>query len=67
MAADLGLLVIVEGVEEVEQLNILKEKVHLDQVQGYLFGKPMPSQDIRAFIAENIGTQADGLNRVRSA
>jgi diguanylate cyclase (GGDEF)-like protein len=67
MAADLGLLVIVEGVEEVEQLNILKEKVHLDQVQGYLFGKPMPSQDIRAFIADNAGSQPDKGSRIRSA
>ena len=50
MAADLGLLVIVEGVEEMDQLEILKREVHLDQVQGYLFGKAMPSEEIRKFV-----------------
>ena len=50
MAADLGLLVIVEGVEEMEQLDILKREVHLDQVQGYLFGKAMPPEEIRKFV-----------------
>ncbi len=52
MAADLGLQVIVEGVEEVEQLDILKREVHLDQAQGYLFGKAMPSAEIRKFVVE---------------
>ena len=52
MAADLGLQVIVEGVEEAEQLEILQREVHLDQVQGYLFGKAMPAAEIRQFVAE---------------
>jgi diguanylate cyclase (GGDEF)-like protein len=50
MARDLGLVVIIEGVEEAEQLEILKREVHLDQVQGYLFGKAMPNMEIRAFL-----------------
>ncbi len=52
MASDLGLQVIVEGVEEIEQLEILKREVHLDQVQGYLFGKAMPADEIRKFVLE---------------
>jgi diguanylate cyclase (GGDEF)-like protein len=52
MAADLGLRVIVEGVEEQEQLEILKREVHFDEVQGYLFGKAMPAIDIRQFLVE---------------
>jgi EAL domain-containing protein (putative c-di-GMP-specific phosphodiesterase class I) len=52
IAADLGLRVIVEGVEEQEQLDILKREVHLDEVQGYLFGKAMPATDIRQFLVE---------------
>lgn len=52
MAAALGLTVIVEGIEEEEQLNILKKNIHLDQVQGYLFGKAMPPAEIRRFLTE---------------
>ncbi len=52
MAAELGLVVIVEGVEESEQLEILKREVHLDQVQGYLFGKAMPPAKIAEFIRD---------------
>lgn len=62
MAADLGLQVIVEGVEEAEQLEILQREVHLDQVQGYLFGKAMPAAEIRKFVAE-FG-KADQKNRL---
>lgn len=58
MAAELGLLVIVEGVEESEQLDILKREVHFDQVQGYLFGKAMPPSEISAFI-RNFNEGAD--------
>lgn len=50
MATELGLQVIVEGVEESEQLDILKREVHIDQVQGYLFGKAMPANEIREFV-----------------
>jgi len=50
MARDLGLVVIIEGVEESEQLEILQREVHLDQVQGYLFGKAMADKEIRKFL-----------------
>ena len=53
MAADLGLVIIVEGVEEMEQLELLKREVHLDQVQGFLFSKPIPATDIGQFINNN--------------
>lgn len=67
MAADLGLQVIVEGVEESEQLDILKSKVHLDQAQGYLFGKAMPSAEIRKFFVEYGGESAPDQKLIRSA
>lgn len=57
MAANLGLQIIVEGVEEIEQLDILRNEVHLDQVQGFLFGKPMPPEDIFKLIER---THAEG-------
>lgn len=54
MASNLGLKIVVEGVEEVEQLELLKDQVHLDQVQGYLFGKPMPAREIRQLVNQEI-------------
>lgn len=59
IASDLGLQIIVEGVEEIEQLEILKNSVHLDQVQGYLFSKPMPAMNIREYIAKNVGIYSE--------
>jgi len=43
----LGLKVVSEGVETVEQLNYLKE-INCDFVQGYLLGKPVNANDLEA-------------------
>ncbi|CAD5106974.1 sensor domain-containing protein [Zestomonas carbonaria] len=47
MAHSLNLTVIAEGVESHAQLEFLREH-HCDEVQGFLFGKPMPSQQLAA-------------------
>jgi len=46
MAHNLNLQVVAEGVETQVQFEFL-QKHHCDQVQGYLFGKPVPSQIYR--------------------
>ena len=61
MAADLGLQVVIEGIEEEEQLAILRGKVHVNQAQGYLFGKAMPSDAVRELLREQ--TAASGNSR----
>jgi diguanylate cyclase (GGDEF)-like protein/PAS domain S-box-containing protein len=44
LARNLKINVIAEGVEKIEQFNILKEK-KVDALQGYLFAKPMPMNE----------------------
>lgn len=44
MATDLGIRIVAEGIEEQEQIDLLRE-LHCDMVQGYYYAKPMPLKD----------------------
>lgn len=44
ICSDLGIKLIAEGVETLEQLDILKE-LRCNEVQGYLFSNPLPLND----------------------
>ena len=46
LAHALNMQVVAEGVETQEQLDCLRQ-ADCDQVQGYLFGKPMPADEVR--------------------
>lgn len=52
LAHSLGFKVVAEGVEEEAQANILRT-LRCDQMQGYLFAKPMPFDALTALIASN--------------
>ena len=45
MAQSLNMKVIAEGVEKVEQLDFLRS-IHCDGYQGYLFSRPLTSEDL---------------------
>ncbi|ALS98284.1 EAL domain-containing protein [Lacimicrobium alkaliphilum] len=51
MAHNMGLKVVAEGVDDIRQLNILKN-MGCDQVQGYLFSHPISSEAIQALLIQ---------------
>ncbi|MDX1572405.1 MAG: EAL domain-containing protein [Methylophaga sp.] len=51
MAHKLGLKVVAEGIETLEQLNMLV-RAGCDYGQGYLFAKPMPAHDLIGYISD---------------
>ena len=53
LAKNVELRTIAEGVEDETQLEILKE-LGCDEVQGYLWGKPMSANDFEELIKDTI-------------
>ncbi|MEN3366787.1 MAG: hypothetical protein V7606_4061 [Burkholderiales bacterium] len=49
MAHALGMSVVAEGVETVEQLRIL-QRLSCDEVQGYLISRPVPAREVPAMM-----------------
>ena len=56
MARELGLTVIAEGVETVLQADFLKEQ-ECDQIQGYLFSKPVPAGEFEQRFLAGVDTR----------
>ncbi|MGL4810906.1 MAG: putative bifunctional diguanylate cyclase/phosphodiesterase, partial [Beijerinckiaceae bacterium] len=52
LSADLGMTVVIEGVETYEQLAILSESGTVDEVQGFLFSPPSTAEVVRALLTE---------------
>jgi diguanylate cyclase (GGDEF)-like protein len=50
LSAELGMRVTVEGVETEEQLALIAAEDSIDEVQGYLLGRPMKAADIRKLL-----------------
>ena len=48
----LGYSVIAEGVETTDQLALLKER-NCNEIQGYLFSKPLPEEALELFLVEH--------------
>jgi diguanylate cyclase (GGDEF)-like protein len=57
LAQALGLKVVAEGVETEEQHTILRS-LGCDELQGFLFAKPMPAKDLAVWAIEDVGPRA---------
>jgi diguanylate cyclase (GGDEF)-like protein len=68
LSAQLGLRVVVEGVETQQQLELLAGEDSIDEVQGYLLCRPMPATDLRKLLYATYVTpsQAPWPGKVRS-
>ncbi|QIK77956.1 EAL domain-containing protein [Sphingomonas piscis] len=63
LAETLGMDTTAEGVETHDDLNLIRE-LGCSQIQGYIFGKPMPGEDARALANLSV-VEADGYQTSR--
>jgi diguanylate cyclase (GGDEF)-like protein len=61
LSADLGMSVVVEGIETDEQLALVARETSVEEVQGFLIGAAMPGSDIRKRLFAPL---ADGIGKV---
>ena len=50
LCKDLGMAVVMEGVETAEQLALVHGQAGIDEIQGYYYARPMPGEQIRRLL-----------------
>src|SRR6202020_2483770 len=55
LSADLGMSVVVEGVESTEQLELISADGTVTEAQGYLFSRPVPAIRVRQLLNASHG------------
>src|SRR5579872_4415535 len=58
LSADLGMSVVVEGIETNEQLELISADGTVSEAQGYLFSTPVPAMRIRQLLNASHGRRA---------
>jgi diguanylate cyclase (GGDEF)-like protein len=62
LSADLGMLVVVEGIETNEQLELISADGTVTEAQGYLFSRPVPAVRVRQLLNASHGRRLpDGV------
>lgn len=64
LGKDIDLTVTAEGVETEEQLALITEHTKIDQIQGFLFGVPLPRRDVFELIVR-LSTAPRGIPKKR--
>ncbi|MBR1091192.1 EAL domain-containing protein [Bradyrhizobium manausense] len=59
LAADLGMAVVVEGIETNEQLELVSADGTVSEGQGYLFSRPVPAVRVRQLLDASHGRRMD--------
>lgn len=59
LSAELGMNVVVEGIETNEQLELIALEGTITEAQGYLFSPPVPARQIRQLLAASHGQPFD--------
>ncbi|KWV56642.1 diguanylate cyclase [Bradyrhizobium macuxiense] len=59
LSADLGMSVVVEGIETNDQLELISADGAVTEAQGYLFSRPVPSVRIRQLLNASHGRRTD--------
>lgn len=58
LSADLGMAVVVEGIETNEQLELISADGTVTEAQGYLFSRPVPAVRVRQLLNASHGRRA---------
>jgi diguanylate cyclase (GGDEF)-like protein len=66
LSADLGMSVVVEGIETNEQLELVNTDGTVSEAQGYLFSRPVPAARIRQLLNASHGRRPDDSLSSRS-
>ncbi|MGB9118763.1 putative bifunctional diguanylate cyclase/phosphodiesterase [Bradyrhizobium sp.] len=61
LSADLGMSVVVEGIETNEQLELVNAEGTVTEAQGYLFSRPVPALRIRQLLNASHGHRPDDM------
>jgi len=61
LSAELGLRVAVEGIETQSQLDFVAAEESVNEVQGFLLGRPMPASQIRTLLSAVRASSARSL------
>jgi diguanylate cyclase (GGDEF)-like protein len=64
LSADLGMSVVVEGIETNEQLELITADGTVTEAQGYLFSRPMPAMRVRQLLNASHGLRLPGENKL---
>ena len=59
LSADLGMSVVVEGIETNEQLELINADGTVSEAQGYLFSRPVPAVRVRQLLNASHGRRPD--------